>query len=47
MLYYGTEKSANLQNMCCAANAATAPNVIVTSYGVVLSEYNQIAAQGG
>jgi DNA repair protein RAD5 len=44
MVYYGAEKSANLQNLCCEANAARAPNVIITSYGVILSEFNQAAA---
>jgi DNA repair protein RAD5 len=44
MMYYGTEKTANLQSLCCTANAANAPNVIITSYGVVLSEYNQVAS---
>lgn len=47
LVYYGSEKSANLQTLCCAANATTAPNVIITSYGVVLSEFNSVAAQGG
>lgn len=47
MVYYGTEKSANLQALCCEANAASAPNVIITSYGVILSEFNQVAAKGG
>ena len=47
MMYYGTEKSANLQSLCCTANAANAPNVIITSYGVVLSEYNQVASSFG
>ncbi|TAQ90264.1 hypothetical protein B7494_g1429 [Chlorociboria aeruginascens] len=47
MVYYGTEKTANLQALCCEANAASAPNVIITSYGVVLSEYNQVAAKNG
>jgi DNA repair protein RAD5 len=47
MVYYGSEKNANLQNLCCEANAASAPNVIITSYGVVLSEFNQIASNGG
>lgn len=47
MLYYGSDKAANLQNLCCAANAAAAPNVIITSYGVVLSEFNQVASRGG
>jgi DNA repair protein RAD5 len=41
MVYYGSEKSANLQKLCCEANAANAPNVIITSYGVILSEFNQ------
>ncbi|EON70016.1 hypothetical protein W97_09282 [Coniosporium apollinis CBS 100218] len=47
MVYYGSDKAANLQNLCCEANAANAPNVIITSYGVVLSEFNQVAANGG
>ncbi|EMC98107.1 hypothetical protein BAUCODRAFT_67041 [Baudoinia panamericana UAMH 10762] len=47
LLYYGNEKNANLQNLCCGANATTAPNVIITSYGVVLSEFNSVAAHGG
>ena len=47
MMYYGAEKAANLQHLCCAGNAASAPNLIITSYGVVLSEFNQVAAQGG
>ncbi|KAH7342697.1 putative DNA repair protein rad-5 [Rhexocercosporidium sp. MPI-PUGE-AT-0058] len=47
IVYYGAEKSANLQTLCCEANAATAPNVIITSYGVVLSEYNQVIARNG
>lgn len=47
LVYYGSEKSANLQSLCCEANAASAPNVIITSYGTVLSEFNQVAASGG
>ncbi|KAK5117769.1 DNA repair protein rad5 [Meristemomyces frigidus] len=47
LVYYGSEKNANLQTLCCGANATTAPNVIITSYGVVLSEFNSVAAQGG
>lgn len=47
LVYYGSEKNANLQTLCCAANAASAPNVIITSYGVVLSEFNSVAAMGG
>lgn len=47
MVYYGTEKAANLQNLCCGANVASAPNLIITSYGVILSEFNQVANRGG
>lgn len=47
LVYYGTEKNANLQALCCTANAASAPNVIITSYGVVLSEFNSVATLGG
>lgn len=44
LVYYGSEKSANLQTLCCAANSASAPNLIITSYGVVLSEFNAVAS---
>lgn len=47
MVYYGADKNANLPNLCCESNAASAPNVIVTSYGVVLSEFNQVVNRGG
>ncbi|KAI9764106.1 MAG: DNA helicase rad5 [Candelina submexicana] len=47
LVYYGNDKTANLQNLCCEANAASAPNLIITSYGVVLSEFNQVAANNG
>ena len=47
LVYYGTEKATNLQNVCCEANAASAPNLVITSYGVVLSEFGQIASNGG
>lgn len=47
MVYYGSDKAANLQNLCCEANAGSAPNLIITSYGVVLSEFNQVTARGG
>lgn len=46
-LYYGNEKSANLQALCCEANASCAPDVVITSYGVVLSEFSSIAARNG
>ena len=47
MVYYGSEKSVNLQTLCSASNAVSAPNVIITSYGTVLSEFNQVSAAGG
>ncbi|KAK0646997.1 SNF2 family N-terminal domain-containing protein [Cercophora newfieldiana] len=47
MVYYGADKNADLVTMCCEANAATAPDVIITSYGVILSEFNQIAGKKG
>lgn len=47
LIYYGSEKSLNLQTLCSATNAATAPNVIITSYGTILSEFNSVAAMGG
>lgn len=47
LVYYGSDKAANLQNLCCAGNAASAPNLIITSYGIVLSEFNQVASRGG
>ena len=47
LVYYGSEKVASLRNLCCEANAASAPNIVITSYGVVLSEFNQVAARGG
>jgi DNA repair protein RAD5 len=43
-LYYGNEKSSNLQALCCSANA---PDLVITSYGVVLSEFSSIAARNG
>lgn len=47
MVYYGADKAINLQKLCCEANGANAPNVIITSYGVVLSEYTQVAKDDG
>ena len=47
LVYYGNDKVANLQNLCCEANAASAPDLIITSYGIILSEFNQVANRGG
>jgi DNA repair protein RAD5 len=44
LVYYGTEKAGNLQALCCERNAASAPDLVITSYGVILSEYTQLAA---
>ncbi|KAE8392237.1 SNF2 family N-terminal domain-containing protein [Aspergillus alliaceus] len=41
LMYYGNEKSVNLRDLCATGNPK-APNVIVTSYGVVLSDYRQM-----
>ncbi|PHH59101.1 hypothetical protein CDD81_3796 [Ophiocordyceps australis] len=46
-LYYGSEKTSSLQSLCCAANASSAPDVVITSYGIVLSEFGSIAAKNG
>ncbi|KAM7197208.1 DNA repair protein rad5 [Naviculisporaceae sp. PSN 640] len=45
MVYYGPDKNLDLPTLCCAANAANAPDVIITSYGVVLSEFTQLATR--
>ncbi|KAK4888887.1 DNA helicase rad5 [Elasticomyces elasticus] len=47
LVYYGSEKNVNLQTLCSGANATTAPNVIITSYGTVLSEFNAVASLHG
>ncbi|KAK2605628.1 hypothetical protein N8I77_008454 [Diaporthe amygdali] len=47
MVYYGSDKVADLRTLCCEANASSAPDVIITSYGIVLSEFTQIASRGG
>lgn len=46
-LYYGNDKTNNLQALCCTSNATSAPDLVITSYGVVLSEYTSIAAKQG
>ncbi|KAI1503326.1 RAD5-like protein [Biscogniauxia marginata] len=47
MVYYGTDKTDNLRALCCDASLSSAPDVVITSYGVVLSEFNQIASRNG
>ena len=46
-LYYGNEKSSNLQALCSSGNASSAPDLVITSYGIVLSEFTSIAAKKG
>ena len=45
LVYYGAEQSTNLRNLCSATTVRSAPHVIVTSYGVVLSEFRQQSLQ--
>ncbi|CAF9904211.1 MAG: DNA helicase rad5 [Heterodermia speciosa] len=47
LVYYGSDKAANLQTLCCEANAASAPRLIITSYGIVLSEFTSVVGRGG
>ncbi len=46
-VYYGNDKMDNMQALCREPNLASAPDVIITSYGVVLSEYSQINSRPG
>ncbi|KAJ5745984.1 hypothetical protein N7520_011166 [Penicillium odoratum] len=45
LMYYGAEKAVNLRDLCCESKHASAPHVIVTSYGTVLSEFRSLAMQ--
>ena len=47
LVYYGNDKTPNLQALCCEANAGSAPHLVVTSYGMVLSEFGQVASSSG
>lgn len=47
MVYYGADKKDDLRALCSVENAASAPDVLITSFGTVLSEFNQIALKGG
>lgn len=46
-MYYGSDKVPDLRALCSEANAATAPHVLITSYGTILSEFTQLASKGG
>jgi DNA repair protein RAD5 len=43
LIYYGTDRTVDLKTLCSPTNGANAPNVIVTSYGVVLSEFRRFS----
>lgn len=45
LIYYGSDRTTNLKTLCARANGVNAPNVIVTSYGVVLSEFRSFSTQ--
>lgn len=45
VIYYGADRNVNLKTLCSAANGASAPHLIITSYGVVLSEYRNFASR--
>ncbi|KAI0431392.1 DNA repair protein rad-5 [Xylaria sp. FL1042] len=47
IVYYGNDKMDNMQALCCGPNLASAPDLIITSYGVVLSEYSHINSRLG
>ncbi|KAI1828203.1 DNA repair protein rad-5, partial [Xylaria intraflava] len=47
MVYYGNDKMNNLQSLCSESNLISAPDIIITSYGVVLSEFSQLASRLG
>ncbi|KAL4891295.1 SNF2 family N-terminal domain-containing protein [Aspergillus ambiguus] len=44
LIYYGNDKYVNLKELCSASNPS-APNLIITTYGVVLSEHRQYLSQ--
>ncbi|KAG5979378.1 DNA helicase rad5 [Claviceps digitariae] len=46
-LYYGNEKTNNLQALCSRSNASAAPDLLITSYGIVLSEFSTLVAKNG
>jgi DNA repair protein RAD5 len=46
IVYYGAEKNIDLQSTCCEANIVSAPDLVITSYGVVLSEFGEFTRGG-
>ena len=46
LIYYGTDKNVNLQALCSRVNVGSAPSLIITSYGTVLSEFSSMNSGG-
>ncbi|KAK2605897.1 DNA helicase rad5 [Conoideocrella luteorostrata] len=46
-LYYGNDKTNNLQALCSSSNASAAPDLVITSYGIVLSEFTSLVTKNG
>ena len=46
LLYYGNEKALDLYELCHGANARLAPDVLITSYGTLLSEWTKQQESG-
>lgn len=46
LLYYGSEKALDLGQLCGGQNARLAPDLVITSYGVVLSEFTKYLDTG-
>jgi DNA repair protein RAD5 len=44
LVYYGSDKAVDLRSLCHSWNSADAPNLIITSYGVVRSEHGRMAS---
>ncbi|KAG5300791.1 DNA repair protein rad5 [Histoplasma ohiense] len=45
LVYYGSDKTADLRKLCFMSNPNSSPNLIITSYGVVRSEHSQLAGR--
>ncbi|OJD17869.1 hypothetical protein AJ78_02041 [Emergomyces pasteurianus Ep9510] len=43
LVYYGSDKTVDLRKLC--SNPTSAPNLIITSYGVVRSEHSQLSSR--
>lgn len=42
LIYYGGNTGSNLKELLCRGNESQVPNVLVTSYGTLLSEHNRL-----